>query len=469
MAASILRNKLNLFLFSCSTSFYCYAYAQPNSLSSYEWFEGSQYAEQSGVYGIQNMPSTSNIPGARMASTGSATASGSFFFFGGSGYDYRHNIGFMNDLWSFEPSTGNWTWLSGSKSRRGTAVYGTQSIAAPSNMPGSRCFSSSWTDANGNFWIFGGNGYASSAIQSGFLNDLWKYDPLSRQWTWFSGSNQLNQAGNYGAIGIASPLNTPSARQQANTLVDNAGRFWLYGGLGYDSSGAFGYLNDLWQYDPTTQQWTWVSGSQFANTQPVYGTQMVSSTSNIPGPRSANSAWFDSNGDFWIFGGNGIDSNGTTGPLNDLWKYTTSTGQWTWISGSNLSYQNGTYGTQGAYSPNNVPGSRYGQNVWKDNSGNVYLFGGYGLDATGIQGFLNDFWIYNPNLNQWNWSGGSSQANQSGFWGAQGSSSSSYATSSRVFSTSFQDLSGNLWILGGQGLDSVGAFGFLNDVWKVVP
>ena len=59
--------------------------------------------------------------------------------------------------------------------------------------------------------------------------------------------------------------------------------------------------------------------------------------------------WTDAAGNFWLFGGNGYDSAGTSGYLNDLWKY--SAGQWTWMGGSNVVNQQGTYGTQGRLPP----------------------------------------------------------------------------------------------------------------------
>ena len=34
--------------------------------------------------------------------------------------------------------------------------------------------------------------------------------------------------------------------------------------------------------------------------------------------------WADSTGGFWIFGGAGLDSNGSVGELNDLWRFTRS-------------------------------------------------------------------------------------------------------------------------------------------------
>lgn len=461
-----IKEKKNLIAFSCFIFPFLNTYALTSSLPSYEWFEGSQYAGQSGIYGVQNVPSASNIPGARMAATGSSTASGLFFFFGGSGYDSKHNIGVINDLWRFDPSNGNWTWLSGSKTRRAVGIYGTLGVSALGNVPGSRYFSSSWADASGNFWVFGGNGYGPSLFQNGFLNDLWKYDSGTGRWTWVGGSNGVNQAGNYGTQGTPSTLNIPSSRQQSNTVIDNAGHVWLYGGMGYDSSGSFGYLNDLWEYNSATNQWTWISGSQFANTMPVYGTQGVADPANIPGARIGANMWLDSSGNIWLFGGTGLDSNGTNGPLNDLWEYTASTGTWKWVSGSNFSFQNGSYGVQGTFSSSNIPGARYGQNSWKDSSGNIWFFGGYGVDASGFQGELNDLWVYNASLNQWSWFGGSNQVNQAGIWGPQGNSDPSYMPGSRIFSTSFQDTNGNLWLFGGQGIDANG-FGFLNDLWKI--
>ena len=47
---------------------------------------------------------------------------------------------------------------------------------------------------------------------------------------------------------------------------------------------------------------------------------------------------------------------GHTGYLNDLWKY--SAGEWTWMSGSNVVNQEGTYGTQGTAAAGNIPGAR---------------------------------------------------------------------------------------------------------------
>lgn len=38
----------------------------------------------------------------------------------------------------------------------------------------------------------------------GYLNDLWKYNPDTYQWTWMSGSDIINQPGTYRTTGVPS-------------------------------------------------------------------------------------------------------------------------------------------------------------------------------------------------------------------------------------------------------------------------
>src|ERR1700758_4463773 len=76
-----------------------------------------------------------------------------------------------------------WTWMGGNSAFAGTfngetgspGVYGIQGKGAGTNIPGGRLGAVSWTDAHGNFWLFGGAGF-DSASNFGFLNDLWKFD-----------------------------------------------------------------------------------------------------------------------------------------------------------------------------------------------------------------------------------------------------------------------------------------------------
>jgi hypothetical protein len=33
-----------------------------------------------------------------------------------------------------------------------------------------------------------------------------------------------------------------------SSWIDSSGNLWLFGGYGYDSTGALGYLNDMWHW-----------------------------------------------------------------------------------------------------------------------------------------------------------------------------------------------------------------------------
>ena len=133
------------------------------------------------------------------------------------------------------------------------------------------------------------------------------------------GSNLVNQQGTYGTQGTAAPGNVPGARGTKMNWTDAAGNVWLFGGLGYDSEGTLGYLNDLWKY--SSGQWTWMGGSNLVNQQGTYSTQGTAAPDNVPGARANATTWTDAAGNFWLFGGQGFDSAGTLGYLNDLWRY----------------------------------------------------------------------------------------------------------------------------------------------------
>lgn len=71
----------------------------------------------------------------------------------------------------------------------------------------------------------------------------------------------------------------------------------------------------------------------------------------MPGGRTASATWTDSGGDFWLFGGEGWDSAGTYGWLNDLWKYSPAINEWTWVGGSDTAQATGNYGSQAGTIP----------------------------------------------------------------------------------------------------------------------
>ena len=166
------------------------------------------------------MSGVANVPGARYNATTWTDKAGDFWLFGGYGYDSVGADGPLNDLWKF--STGQWTWMSGSTKAKQPGIYGTQGMAAATNVPGARSASAAWADAAGNLWLFGGGGYDSTG-SLGYLNDLWEYS--AGQWTWIGGSNFSNQPATYGTQGTAAPDNIPAGRFQFVSWIDPAGKF----------------------------------------------------------------------------------------------------------------------------------------------------------------------------------------------------------------------------------------------------
>jgi N-acetylneuraminic acid mutarotase len=366
-----------------------------------------------------------------------------------------------------------WAWEAGSNSPNAISVYGTVGTAAANNAPGARIGAASWTDSAGNLWLFGGSPPLAASGSTPALNDLWKYSPSSGLWTWMGGSDQIGALGVYGTIGVASPGNAPGARYNATSWIDSTGNLWLFGGSGCDSTGcSFVGLNDLWQYSPSTGEWTWVSGSSVANASGVYGPQGVASAANVPGARNGANSWIDPSGNVWLFGGIGFATGSSSGYLNDLWKYTPSTGQWTWMTGSTAASSGGSYGSLGVAAPGNVPGARSAAASWVDAGGNLWLFGG--LNSNGVTNgvanseSLNDLWRYIPGTNTWTWMGGSNVPNSSGVYGTLGVAATTNVPGARNYAAAWTDQAGNFWLFGGE-LSVNTATSLFNDLWEYNP
>jgi Galactose oxidase, central domain/Kelch motif len=400
------------------------------------------------------------------------------------------------------------------------------SVPYPTPVPGGRYGSATWTDTAGNLWLFGGGSPGKH-----FLNDLWKYDmsgydgttnkytTVIGQWTYVNGSSAVDQPGTYtGAVGTL----VPGARVNPVFWTDLSGNFWLFGGYGWDGSANLGYLNDLWKFDGTN--WTWVSGGSTnkANQDGIYGTAGTPASTNMPGGRQEAVGWVDASGNLWLFGGEGEDSVGTAnGILNDLWIYNISSNQWTYVMGSTKANQTGIYESSPAVGPVStigaagtcgltvgnaplncgsvsttgaLPGSRWGASAWTDLGGNLWLFGGWGLDSTATNGngALNDLWVYTPNATAgqpgtWVWAKGSNTGSDNGNYGSLlrpyetyyiftpgGRSNATYWIDKLPTYTLPADFSHEniqLWMFGGEGYDSTSTTGngYLNDLWRYLP
>jgi N-acetylneuraminic acid mutarotase len=440
--------------------------------AAFTWVSGSNTLNAQGVYGTQGVAAATNMPGARDGGITWTDASGNLWMYGGFGGFQNPPTpsgNFFSDLWKYSPSSGEWTWVSGSSALNTAGVYGTQGVAAAANTPGARSNEVRWTDAGGNLWLFGGGGYGYDSTQTfvfGLMSDLWKYSPSSNEWTWVGGSSTVNAATVYGTQGVAAAGNDPGARDAAVSWTDASGTVWLFGGAQPLTNNP---RSDLWKYSPSSNEWTWIGGSNTTNASGVYGTQGVAAPGNLPGARYAGVNWADANGNLWLFGGYGYDAAGNgPGYLNDLWKYSPSSGEWTWVGGSNTLNAKGVYGTQGTAAAANGPGARAARSsTWTDASGNLWLFGSNGYDSAGNLGYLNDLWRFSPSNDEWTWISGSSTVGAAGVYGTQGAAAAPNVPGARGEPIGWTDAGGNLWLFGGfLQPGSATTRVEMNDLWK---
>jgi len=357
---------------------------------------------------------------------------------------------FIIFLFCFENSFsqgGTWTWISGDSITGTAGVYGTQGVPSVNNHPPSNYEYCEWKDKQGNFWIYGGtwNNYS----------DLWKYNPVTNEWTWVKGSGLTYQPAHFGTKGISDPANTPGIKGYCvATWVDTTGNFWLLGN--------FLPANDLWRYDISSNEWTWINGDSIANPFGVHGVQGVPSSSNVPGGRHETcSTWTDSLNNLWLFGGDGFDDAGTQGDLNDVMKYDISTNEWTWMYGSALSGALINYGTKGVSSPTNDPGARMTYTKWKDAQENFWIMGGQGLGP-----LLNDIWKFDKAVNEWTWMAGSNVPNDTGIYQATCVCDTFNPSSRFEQRASVTDNKGRFWMFGGYSTLMAKS---VNDLWVFDP
>lgn len=430
-----------------------------NAQQNWTWMAGtgsSTYLNP--VYGTQGVSASSNDPGSREFPLMCTDNSGNVWIFGGAA-----SSGYRNDLWKFTSSTGQWTWVSGSTNTYAYGTYGTQGTASSNNIPGCRYGGAMAADNNGNLWLFGGYGYSSSSSYV-YLNDLWRYNIASGQWTWMKGSNGGFSFGTYGTTGVAASTNVPGARHLQVFTKDPSGNLWLYGGAGYGVSSS-GTLGDLWKFDPSSNNFTYMGGTSSVNQYGTSATLGVGSTSNRMGCRHGVGIAADQSGNIWLYGGYGYNGTGVGRP-NDLWKFDPSNSQWTWVSGSNTSMiQAPVYGTQGVGSTSNYPSGRQYMHLSADNQGNLWAYGlGDGYAGNG-QGYVHDLWRFTISNSNWAWMKGSQSTYMMGTYGTKGVSASNNTPAGRVNNSASADGSGNIWLFGGYGYGNNNS-GQYNDLWR---
>lgn len=298
------------------------------------------------------------------------------FVFGG--IDAQGNL--LNDLWEFNPGTGQWTQINNTTTPGGAC--------AGSAWPSPRTNAAMvWDSVHQQILLYGGLG-----ANNHYLGDLWAYSPSTGAGSWTP---------------IACFNNGPGAR--AANAVWNGSQMVLLGG-----TDKYGLLSDFWSYTPGAPGNSW---------------QLVTSATPM-GPRAYQTMVWDSTGSqLFVFGG--LDASGMQ--RSDFYSYSASTG-WTLITptstsnplarqqgmgtwdskdnvllmmgGWNDASQNGPYWGLWAYDPKQnawdeltplnssgiaiIPGRTAAAMVWDAKEEAAYIYAGAGNGKTGST--LNDLW-----------------------------------------------------------------------------
>jgi hypothetical protein len=291
-------------------------------------------------------------------------------------------------------SQNKWTWMSGYLVSDAVWIYprplptplsvkGTPWVLGSTTKPSVREHSAGGIANNNEIYVYGG-----ASLEYEFSSDFWVYDISQQKWAFIS---DLGWEAVFDNIGVESSIAHPGGRNRMASSIDKNGNIWLFGGLYKNKyTNEISARSDLWKYNPKTKKFTYFGD--------------VGNSLNKPNARYRTRAWFDENNNFWMYGG-AIDNSSGTFSYNDLWMYNISTNLWSFVSGNkNTTYckdcPNGVYPTaSGTGGIQYFPRARSDYAYWKDNSGNIWIYGGY-AESHGADEF-GDLWKFNPINNEW--------------------------------------------------------------------
>lgn len=288
--------------------------------NSWTWIFGADTIGEGPNYGTINVTAPSNTPGGRVeCKSGWVDDANNLWLFGGQdGQTANTGVSVRNDLWKYNIATNMWTWVKGPKTLNSAGTFGTKGVETANNNPPARLSFTKWKGKDGNFYVFAGGNNSISR------NDLWRYNPVTNNWTWISGSNSANNTGTYNAKCNPQPTEYPRSRIENQTVATTTKNcteiFWSFGGFKTISNTES--FHDLWLYNLTTSNWTWVSGGSNTNYPGNYGPLYIPNATNMIGSRGGVFIWSDTANNLWIFGGLTYDSTfSALGLKNDLWKF----------------------------------------------------------------------------------------------------------------------------------------------------
>lgn len=406
-----------------------------------------------------------------------------------------------------------WIWLAGSE--------GSSEVTTPTN-PGGRSGAASASYWEQEFfkavWLFGGEFHVDNS-KPGLKNDLWKYSMISQSWSMVHNGTgekileipirrQLAAACSltetyfvlYGGLGPGEKVlndtwifyakdskwytlenfrikvgasnmsgnGWPGARGDMSVWCTDE-NMYVFGGFNEDN----GLHHDLWKFSLSTLSWTEAKSSAELPADHEFVKHL-----NYPSGRSGATTWV-SGDKLFMFGGNIMANNlrskhmmvGNTG---DLWEYDINEDLWSYHVGSRKVCNTAAkYGELGSASILNLPGCRRRASAWTDVEGNLWMFGGDGIDNSQASlsvfshsKLLSDIWFYDVTTSMWTWKGGEKSGDQKGKFGKRGQSSEDNLPGSRCESVAWE-MENYFYLFGGVGHDAHGKDGYLNDIWQL--
>lgn len=246
------------------------------------------------ISAVKSAPSSVIMPTPRSGATAWVDAVGDVWLYGGeNGAQINPTI---NELWKWNGADWKIVFASNEKTCDGTAQ------PAPRQRP------SIWTDAKGQFFLFGGKMDCNSRNYHGqnVLNDLWQWN--GQTWILLSGVPNRTKASHFGRRGTASAHNHPPERYGASSWLDSENNLFLFGGSknkdgtrGIDNLANEVRVSDLWRWDGSS--WTWVSGHRFRGVIENNNLRKRMSGVGSPGARSESVVARAADGRVTLFGG----------------------------------------------------------------------------------------------------------------------------------------------------------------------
>ena len=192
----------------------------------------------------------------------------------------------------------------------------------------------------------------------------------------------------YGTLGIPNGGNFPGYRSTVCSFYDASRRsFHLATGttgetlnvkFGSDIAGYGGEIfGDVWRYNTTDSQWTWISGpAGFPSGDPYTYPALGMEEARQPAPqfRAGPTCYYNASTSTLFLAGGYV----SYGSASDIWKLNIDSLNWSFIGGKNITGLSPVFGARGIEATTNSMGSFYPSSMFQLNSRLYVHFGATG-------------------------------------------------------------------------------------------